>query len=162
MRDPIDMVAHKVSVAIKKANPQETKSVEVMSYALSLLINTGLTIFLILYIGAATAAFQETLMVLVIFGALRMLTKGGHFKSLTLCVIVTTALIAPIPHLYYPAYLILPTTLISSAVILIRSKTNLFRRILAVGLVILLSTLADQALTLVCLVYTFSLFPERR
>ncbi|CAG7630861.1 accessory gene regulator B family protein [Paenibacillus allorhizosphaerae] len=163
MRDPIDIAAYKISLAIKKANPEETKSsVEVMTYALSLLINTILTTILILYIGVVTSVFQKTLVILIVFAALRMLTGGFHFKSLTICVIVTTALIVPVPHVNYPEGWILPITLVCTAIILWKSKVKIVRRILSAGLVIAISMFADQALTLICLVYALVLIPERR
>ncbi|MGG1267222.1 accessory gene regulator B family protein [Brevibacillus laterosporus] len=66
----IDIIAKKIAGAIKRANPDETASIEVLQYALVILIGSFFTIIISLTIGAVTDKFKETALVLFSFALL--------------------------------------------------------------------------------------------
>ncbi|MCR8962540.1 accessory gene regulator B family protein [Brevibacillus halotolerans] len=102
-----------MSIKIKNASPERTNSVAVLSYALSILLNFFFICFFLLLVGILTDSLQDSFIALTSFVILRFFSGGYHLRSLDLCVIVTTAIIAVIPHIpvnYMAVYLL---TLIS-------------------------------------------------
>jgi accessory gene regulator B len=162
MRDPIDALADHISLSIKRANPEETIDVEIMSYSLSLIINMVLTTAFILGIGAFTNTFRETLAVIITFAVLRFTAKGFHFKSLTVCVVATTALLASIPHIPVPESLMLPMLCLCVLLVLWKSNANMTMKCVALAVMALAFSLRDPAMMLSCLAYAITLVPERR
>lgn len=103
----MNTLAYRIAVAIKKADPDRTHSIEVMQYSLAILLNTGLIVAASLFIGWSTGELASTLLVLIGLGGLRMASGGTHFKSVWACNIVSVLLCAGIPHV--PVY---PETLL--------------------------------------------------
>lgn len=102
-----------MSIKIKNASPERTNSVAVLSYALSILLNFFFICFFLLLVGILTDSLKDSFIALTSFVILRFFSGGYHLRSLDLCVIVTTAIIAVIPHIpvnYMAVYLL---TLIS-------------------------------------------------
>jgi accessory gene regulator B len=95
----LDSLANRIAISIKNANPEKTNSVEVLTFALILLIN-GLTSFAIaLFIGALTGKFLLTALAIVSFVLLRFCSGGFHFQSSVTCTWVSSALFIIIPHI---------------------------------------------------------------
>lgn len=90
MTDPIDYTSARIAGWIKRTNPEETDDLERMIPTLSLLLNQILTTAFILLIGAFTDSLLSTAIMLVTFALCRIMLKGCHLKSMTLCVIITT------------------------------------------------------------------------
>lgn len=90
MTDPIDYTSARIAGWIKRTNPEETDDLERMIPTLSLLLNQILTTAFILLIGVITDSLLPTAIMLVTFALCRIMLKGCHLKSMTLCVIITT------------------------------------------------------------------------
>lgn len=103
----IEAIACKLALWVKRANPEETGSVEVMAYALAILIHTLAVVALSLAVGWTTGKLADTAWALASFGLLRLLSGGRHVPSLTGCLIVSVAICASIPHI---AWLVAPWT----------------------------------------------------
>ncbi|QOS98150.1 accessory gene regulator B family protein [Brevibacterium sp. JNUCC-42] len=95
----IDIIAKKISIAIKKANPDETASIEVLQYALVILIGSFFAIIISLTIGATTNKFKETALVLFSFALLRFFSGGYHFSTSMQCSITTIIFSVLLPHI---------------------------------------------------------------
>ncbi|RAV06333.1 accessory gene regulator B family protein [Paenibacillus sp. YN15] len=93
MTDPIDYAAAQIAGWIKRANPEETDELERMSPTLSLLFNNLLTTGLILLIAYLADNLLSTAVMLAVFALCRIMLKGFHLKSMTLCVIVTSCFV---------------------------------------------------------------------
>lgn len=65
-------LAFRIVSAIKKTNPEQTHSIEVMQYALSIILNTLFIITVSLLIGGFTGQLMGTLIALLSFGLLRI------------------------------------------------------------------------------------------
>ncbi|MBG9775420.1 accessory gene regulator B family protein [Brevibacillus laterosporus] len=105
----IERLSEAMSIKIKNASPERTNSVAVLSYALSILLNFFFICFFLLLIGILTDSLQDSFIALMSFVALRFFSGGYHLKSLDQCVIVTTAIIAVVPHIpvnYIVVYLL--------------------------------------------------------
>ncbi|MBG9786901.1 accessory gene regulator ArgB-like protein [Brevibacillus laterosporus] len=94
----IEKLSHFLAVKIHAADPEKKESVEVLSYSLSITLNYLLILFFSLLIGFLTNKFAETIVAMISFIALRIFSKGYHAKTLTTCFVLTTAIIAVIPH----------------------------------------------------------------
>ncbi|MBG9772379.1 accessory gene regulator ArgB-like protein [Brevibacillus laterosporus] len=96
----IEQLSHFLAVKIHGANPDTDKkeSVEVLSYSLSITLNYLLVLSFSILIGYLTNDFVGTIISMGSFVVLRVFSKGYHAKSLTACFILTTAIIAIIPH----------------------------------------------------------------
>ena len=82
------------------ANGVEAPSVDVIYYALQILSNTVGIAGLSALIGLITGEFLRTLLVLIFFAVIRILTGGYHLKSGVWCIVVSTALMSGLPHIY--------------------------------------------------------------
>src|SRR5690554_2422168 len=95
----IDVLARRIAVSIKNTNPEKTHSVEVMTFALIILMNGLLSFSLALLIGAITGKAYMTLIAIIAFVLLRFCSGGFHFQSSMACTIVSCAIFAIIPHI---------------------------------------------------------------
>lgn len=94
-------LAYKIVSTIKRNNPEQTHSIEVMQYSLSIILNTLLIILGSLLIGGLTGQFINTLLALLSFGLLRLCSGGAHLKTATACNIVSIFICSLIPHLAF-------------------------------------------------------------
>ncbi|MFE4569994.1 accessory gene regulator B family protein [Paenibacillus chitinolyticus] len=90
---------------IKEWNPEETIDEERMTYALALQINKYGVIFISLLAGLFLGSVVQCIIAMVSFALLRRFTGGYHFRSLTMCTLMTAAIIVfssklPINNLY--------------------------------------------------------------
>lgn len=93
----MNSLALKISTAIKKANPEETGSIEVMQYSLNIILNTLLMLVSSAVIGWFINNLTATLLFFVSFSFLRVCSGGFHLRTATACNIVTTLLCVLIP-----------------------------------------------------------------
>lgn len=94
----IEHWAERTAISIKKMNPEQTTSVEIMKFALLIWINGLSVTIMCLMVGAFTGKFEETALVLVAFGTLRFVSGGYHFNSALQCIIASTLLLSTLPH----------------------------------------------------------------
>lgn len=162
MTDPIDYVSLRISRSIKNANKEETNDVEVMDYALALIINMALTTAFILLIGYWIGELKSTAQVLGVFAIQRIIAKGSHLRSLTMCVIVTTALIMLIVLLDISNAIIIPMGAVSVLLISLKSPVILWRKLIACLVVMLVIFTNETSLIMACFFQTITLLPKRR
>lgn len=92
----IEYIARRISVKISNA-AQNDVSVNVMSYALGVYLNFLSVVIMSVVLGWITGHFGETMLAMIGFGVLRVLSGGAHLKSLTLCAVVSATLFGLIP-----------------------------------------------------------------
>ncbi|WP_411830314.1 accessory gene regulator B family protein [Paenibacillus alba] len=100
MRDPIEALAYKVAITVKKWDPGITEHVEDIRYKVAYYINYYSVIVISLLIGVMTNELIGTCLSLISFGILRKYTGGYHLKTLTGCAVLTIFLLSLIPHIY--------------------------------------------------------------
>lgn len=81
----IELIADKTARLIKKANPEETSSIEVMRFGLIMVYGTTLTILLSIPISITLGTLSKTVYVLAAFAFLRFFSGGFHFSNAELC-----------------------------------------------------------------------------
>ncbi|WP_179036357.1 accessory gene regulator ArgB-like protein [Paenibacillus sp. URB8-2] len=96
----MNSLANKIATAIKKTNPEQTCSIEVMQYSLGIILNTTLILFMTMIIGGATGHLTDSLIFLFSFALLRFCSGGFHLKTPASCNIVTTLLSTITPQLF--------------------------------------------------------------
>ncbi|MDT9725411.1 accessory regulator AgrB [Xylanibacillus composti] len=88
-----------LAIKLKKINPEETASVEVMKFGLAVLLNGSFILIISLLIGLGTGQFVGTLHVLAALALLRSVSGGYHLPTSEWCILISTAIITIIPHL---------------------------------------------------------------
>lgn len=91
----------KIASMIKQANPEETGSIEVMQYALNIILNSLLIIALSLLIGWTTGHFADTALALLSFALLRVLSGGRHLPNAFSCNLFSITLCSLIPQIAF-------------------------------------------------------------
>jgi accessory gene regulator B len=130
----IDTIANKLAASIKKANPEQTSSIEILQYSLLIYINTILIFVECLLIGWLTNKLLETLYCFIIFTILRFFSGGKHAGSVLVCNIVSTVLLTVIPHIANENFfLVLSMNIVSLFIVCIYapnidSETDIDRR----------------------------------
>lgn len=160
MKDPIDVISFKIADIIKRNDPDGHEDTRLLFITLSHTINAVATILLIMLIGYLTNAFIPTVISLVFFAVLRSLAKGYHLKSMTLCVFVTAALIAPLPHIPLPQNIIFLFTIFCMIIVLIKSKASLPKRIVASCIIGVGFVFIESYIALACAAQVVTLFPK--
>ncbi|MBP2111378.1 accessory gene regulator ArgB-like protein [Paenibacillus silagei] len=95
----MNLLANKIAISIKNANPEETHSVEIMQYSLGIILNTLLIIVSTAVIGLFAGRFAECMLFLLSFCTLRLASGGFHLKTAMACNIATTLLSTLLPSL---------------------------------------------------------------
>jgi len=96
----IETWAERLAISIKNANEKDTVSVQVMKYALTIVINFLIPYSMALVIGWLTNMFLETLVAVATLIAVRASSGGYHFRSTTACTIATAMVSVIPPHIY--------------------------------------------------------------
>lgn len=97
----MNILSYKLAAAIKQANPKETSSIEVMQYALNIILNTLLIVTVSLLIGWFSGSFTSTAITLISFAILRFFSGGRHLKTAAACNIFSITLCSSLPHISY-------------------------------------------------------------
>ncbi len=92
-------LSESLAIKLKKINPEETASVDVMKFGLAVLLNGSFILILSILIGIGTGQFVGTLHVLAALALLRSVSGGYHLPTSEWCVVVSTAIVTIIPHL---------------------------------------------------------------
>lgn len=88
----VDAIVTKIAYSIKRANPDETASIDVLKYSLNLIINPLAIISLSTTIGLLFGQLSEIYTILFSFALLRTFSGGRHLKSSDACIFLTTGL----------------------------------------------------------------------
>ncbi|MFB9753712.1 accessory gene regulator ArgB-like protein [Paenibacillus hodogayensis] len=121
----VEAWSEKIALHIKKANEEETVSIEVMKFALIILINFMIPVCISLLIGLITGKLMATSISILAFVLLRMASGGFHFQSPIVCMISTTIVTAAPPHIALSHIFIYIFTAISLLLVLIKAPSNL-------------------------------------
>ncbi|WP_249899725.1 accessory gene regulator B family protein [Paenibacillus sp. PK3_47] len=97
----MNTLSYRIASLIKQANPQETSSIEVMQYALNIILNSLLIVTGSLFIGLLTGSLPTTAAALFSFGIIRFFSGGRHLTTAAACNIFSITLCASIPHLAF-------------------------------------------------------------
>ncbi|MDQ0194439.1 accessory gene regulator B [Paenibacillus wynnii] len=94
----INHLANKISVSIKRANPEETSSIEIMQYSLNIILNTLLILSGSALIGLLLDNLVDTMLFFVSLSILRICSGGFHLKTASACNVVTILLCTLTPY----------------------------------------------------------------
>jgi accessory gene regulator B len=86
----IQILSLRIAKSIKNTVPDHPRSVEVLKYAISFILNTFFIITLSLLISVFTGKTNEVVVALVTYALLRQVSGGIHLKSGMLCIIIST------------------------------------------------------------------------
>ncbi|MFC6649843.1 accessory gene regulator B family protein [Paenibacillus rhizoplanae] len=98
----MNLLASRIAVKIKNANPEETHSIEIMQYSLGIIFNTLLIIVSTAIISLTWGHFAESITFLLCFSILRLASGGFHLKTTMACNIVTILLSTLLPFFLSP------------------------------------------------------------
>jgi accessory gene regulator B len=115
----IEHISEKIAIVIKTANPEETNSVAVMKYQLSIFIHLFLGFTLCYIAGVLTGEIHKTLITFASFVIIRFFSGGKHLKTLEGCLLVSTILISIIPHIGVHPRLINPINIFNALTMLL-------------------------------------------
>ncbi|MBY0010354.1 accessory gene regulator ArgB-like protein [Paenibacillus typhae] len=96
----MNTLSHKIAVAIKQANPEETYSVEIMQYSLGIILNTLVIFITTAVIGLLTGNFAEFMTFLLSCSILRLTSGGFHLKTARACNIFSVLLCTLVPYIF--------------------------------------------------------------
>lgn len=121
----IEAFAEKLAIRIKETNPEQSASVAVMKYSLILLMTTAGGFLLTMTIGILLGEPRQTLLALISFAVLRFFSGGYHFKSTLMCILASTAVLAPLPYIQLNDATFYCLMAISLLLLLIFAPTNI-------------------------------------
>ncbi|WP_331702431.1 accessory gene regulator ArgB-like protein [Paenibacillus sp. IITD108] len=168
----IKTLSHSIAAAIKEANPEQTHSVEVMAYSLTIILNTMFIIAVSLVIGALTGNFIATLLAIISLLIIRFVSGGPHINSVWGCNIVSILICTVVPHI--PMFLPLLVVNIVSLVIMLvfspqpdknaKMPTGLYPylKILSVILVFFNFFIQSDVIGLIFLIQAIIIIPWRK
>ncbi|WP_310550169.1 accessory gene regulator ArgB-like protein [Paenibacillus glufosinatiresistens] len=81
----MNTLAHKIALSIKRSNAEQTASVEVMQYALGIILNTLLVIAGSALLGWMFGFMAQSLLCLAAFVLLRFFSGGFHLRTAAAC-----------------------------------------------------------------------------
>lgn len=125
MKSLIDTLSHRIAVRIKESNPEETSSVEVMTYALQGIFQNVVTVGSALLIGLCFGHFLDTFLAATCFMGLRLVSGGFHFKSAFACFVFSASVFAVIPFIEVDKSVIVLINVISLFLAAIFSPSNI-------------------------------------
>lgn len=97
----INNVSMKLSGTLKGKYGDAVPSIEIMRYSIKFLITNLTPILLILLIGFTTNNIINTLIAMIGFISLRLLSGGYHIASAELCIIFSTVLVVGISNMSF-------------------------------------------------------------
>jgi accessory gene regulator B len=95
----IENISFRIASIIKNANEENTASIEVMKYGVSILLNGIIISALSLFFGFLFGKPTETLLTMISFVMLRMASGGYHFKTANQCIIISILLMSGLPFI---------------------------------------------------------------
>lgn len=121
----IENMAERIALTIKRANEQQTVSVDIMKFSLIILLNTTLIIILIFVGGLVMGTLPETFLAFLAFAGLRIVSGGFHFKSAVHCTVASALLFVAIPHISISENINMVLMGVSSILVLLFSPSNI-------------------------------------
>lgn len=121
----VESLALRIAKAIKRVEPERTASVEVLKFSLEFLMNTFITLLIIVLIGTVTGKLGQTLLGLGAFVVLRFFSGGMHMGKAFHCSLLTTLLITLAPHLPLDKPFTIALSVVSAAILLVFAPSNI-------------------------------------
>lgn len=160
---------------LKSEVPDHPYSEARLQFGFHLFLNTILTLLAASILGLLFGNYRETMQVLFAFGLLRMISGGYHFKSATVCIVVSAGVAAVLPAVNLSYYYILVINFINMILTIIFSPSRIEEQTripvkyfpaLKVGSVLLVASnfyFQSQLLAITWLVQVLSLirFPKK-
>jgi accessory gene regulator B len=94
----INSLSFKIARNIKNVVPEHPRSVEVLQYAISFILNSSLIIVFTLMISLFTGKLTGAILSLLAFALLRKISGGHHLKDGLLCIILSTTVLTLITY----------------------------------------------------------------
>lgn len=168
-----ECIAQNIAFWLIKKSEDETLSLPVLKYSLSVILNLLFGILLTCIFGLITGEVTQALKSLLYFSLLRFFSGGFHFKSLDVCVIVSALLFSGVPLVPPMAsYIVFILTTISLVLILIMTpsmgenqpigKRKFIYKITAVVIVSINFFGLSQLYAITIFIQSLTLIPRRR
>lgn len=107
-----------------KESGAEAPSVPIIVYALEIVFNTVAISLLVLIVGLVSGELLRTAELLVLFGIIRFISGGYHLPSNGYCIVVSTILLAILPHITLPESVMYGLTGASLLIMIIFAPAN--------------------------------------
>lgn len=170
----IEQIADRIAISLKKADPHHAASIEVLKFSLIIMLQGMLIVMVSLGIGWITEEFFATILTIIAFVVLRMVSGGIHLNSSLACTVVSVALMTILPHIHlneewnrllmYGAvaitFLFAPSNIEGHS--RIDKKYYPVLKLLSVGLISVNFIVLSPTITLAFFVQSVSLLPLRR
>ncbi len=121
----IEAISNRLAVKMKEINPEETASVEVMSYALQGILHNLITLITAIIVGSVLGQFWETLLAAACVAVLRWFSGGLHFKSALSCFLTSASVFIVIPLIEVSDQILLITNIVSLLLVAIFAPSNI-------------------------------------
>jgi accessory gene regulator B len=121
----INTISRKLATNIKNVVPDHPRSVDVLAFSISFILNTVLVIVFALLISVFTDRVSETAIALISYAVLRLLSGGAHLNSGVLCVLSSTAVITAISFAQWNNSILLGCNIVSLLLCLIYAPSKL-------------------------------------
>lgn len=93
------VAAAKIAYKIKSSNPQDTSSLEVLTYGATHSLHVGSIVSICAIAGLLSGRINETMIAVFSFMITKAISGGSHFKSLEACAIVSVILLSLVPFI---------------------------------------------------------------
>jgi accessory gene regulator B len=144
----VENTAKVIAESIKKANPDQTASLEVLEFSLKIIINALAVILLSIGFSLVLGTLKTTCLAMIAFALMRSITGGYHIKSSDLCVLVSSilvliiTLISKVEYIEYFNFFSIVILIIFAPMDMqiqsnIPEKYNLYLKIISIALVTL-------------------------
>lgn len=124
----LEILAKHLAVRMKQALPDDPISESVLRYGWAIVLNTVFTLAFSAMFGLAVGKLAETMTVLFAFALLRGITGGYHFKSGTVCVLVSSAMATALTFIQPDSYIRLLLTVVSAVLIALHAPAGIERQ----------------------------------
>lgn len=121
----IHTLSRKLAFNIKNVVPDHPRSVEVLAFSISFILNTLLVIIFSIAVSFITGKFTETVIALASYPLLRIVSGGSHLNSGLWCILVSTTGITLISFSNFEAPVIQFMTAISVLLCFIYAPSKL-------------------------------------
>lgn len=160
MRKIIEKAALQIATRLKNLAPEHPASIDVLSFALAILINTLSIIGLTLLVSFVTGNTKEAITILITFALLRSVTGGIHLNSGTACVLFTTTLFTTISFIGISNEACIILNLISLILVMIYAPSGIERqsrikrkyypllKVIGISLILMSLLIFDSTLTI--------------
>lgn len=121
----IQEISLKLATQLKRIVPEHPRSVEVLKYGISFLINTFSIIVLSIIISVFTGHTLDAVIALISYALLRQVSGGFHLKSGGLCIAISTLGITMISFSDFNQNIIYILTIASLVIVLLFAPSEI-------------------------------------